>query len=65
MLRNGYRLKKGTWRAKFKSWCSTMWVGCQSRRFICLFWRETRQRILGPEISPYPEVGMGRGREGS
>ena len=39
-----------------------MWVGCQSRRFICLFWRETRQRILGPEISLYPEVG--RGREG-
>ena len=34
---------------------------CQSRRFICLFWRETRQRILGPEISPYP--GVGRGRE--
>ena len=44
--------------------CSTMWVGCQSRRFICLFWRETRQRILGPEISPYPEVGRGREREG-
>ena len=43
--------------------CSTMWVGCQSRRFICLFWRETRQRILGPEISPYPEVGRGRERE--
>ena len=40
-----------------------MWVGCQSRRFICLFWRETRQRILGPEISPYPEVGRGRERE--
>ena len=39
-----------------------MWVGCQSRRFICLFWRETRQRILGPEISPYPEVGRGRER---
>ena len=36
-----------------------MWVGCQSRRFLCLFWRETRQRILGPEISPYPEVGRG------
>ena len=43
--------------------CSTMWVGCQSRRFLCLFWRETRQRILGPEISPYPEVGRGRERE--
>ena len=40
-----------------------MWVGCQSRRFICLFWRKTRQRILGPEISPYPEVGRGRERE--
>ena len=36
-----------------------MWVGCQSRRFNCLFWRETRQRILGHEISPYPEVGRG------
>ena len=40
--------------------CSTMWVGCQSRWFLCLFWRETRQRILGPEISPYPEVVRGR-----
>ena len=40
-----------------------MWVGCQSRWFLCLFWRETRQRILGPEISPYPEVGRGRERE--
>ena len=40
--------------------CSTMGVGCQSRRFNCLFWRETRQRILGPEISPYPEVVRGR-----
>ena len=39
--------------------CSTMWVGRQSRRFLCLFWRETRQRILGHEISPYPEVGRG------
>ena len=39
--------------------CSTMWVGCQSRRFNCLFWRETRQRILGHEISPYPEVVRG------
>ena len=36
-----------------------MWVGCQSRRFNCLFWRETRQRILGHEISPYPEVVRG------
>ena len=42
------------------SCCSTMWVGRQSRRFLCLFWRETRQRILGHEISPYPEVGRGR-----
>ena len=25
-----------------------------------LFWRETRQRILGHEISPYPEVVRGR-----
>ena len=39
--------------------CSTMGVGCQSRRFNCLFWRETRQRILGHEISPYPEVVRG------
>ena len=43
--------------------CSTMWVGRQRRRFLCLFWRETRQRILGHEISPYPEVGRGRERE--
>ena len=40
--------------------CSTMWLGCQSRRFNCLFWREIRQRILGHEISPYPEVVRGR-----
>ena len=40
--------------------CSTIWVARQSRRFLCLFWRETRQRILGPEISPYPEVVRGR-----
>ena len=40
-----------------------MWVGCQSRQFLCLFWRETRQRILGPEISPYLKVGRGRERE--
>ena len=39
-----------------------MWLGCQSSRFNCLFWRETRQRILGHEISPYPEVGRGRER---
>ena len=39
--------------------CSTMGVGCQSRRFNCLFWRETRQRILGHEISPYTEVVRG------
>ena len=37
-----------------------MWLGCQSRRFNCLFWRETRQRILGHEISLYPEVVRGR-----
>ena len=35
----------------------------QSRRFLCLFWRETKQRILGPEISPYLEVVRGRERE--
>ena len=40
-----------------------MGVGCQSRRFNCLFWRETRQRILGHEISPYPEVVRGGERE--
>ena len=34
-------------------------MGGQSRRFFCLFWRETRQRIFGPEISPYPEVVRG------
>ena len=38
---------------------STIWVSRQGRRFLCLFWRETRQRILGPEISPYPEVVRG------
>ena len=37
--------------------------GPPSRRFLCLFWRETRQRIFGPEISPYPEVVRGRERE--
>ena len=40
--------------------CGTIWVSRQGRRFLCLFWRETRQRILGPEISPYPEVVRGR-----
>ena len=40
-----------------------MGVGCQSRRFNCLFWRETRQRILGHEISPYPKVVRGGERE--
>ena len=34
-------------------------MGGPSRRFLCLFWRETRQRIFGPEISPYPEVVRG------
>ena len=29
-------------------------------RQTSLFWRETRQRILGHEISPYPEVVRGR-----
>ena len=37
--------------------------GPPSRRFLCLFWRETRQRIFGPEISPYPEVVRGHERE--
>ena len=51
----------GWWKQSFRLrlWCSTMWVGCQSRQFNCLFWRETRQRILGHEISPYPEVVRG------
>ncbi len=34
--------------------------GPPGRRYLCLFWRETRQRIFGPEISPYPEVVTGR-----
>ena len=34
--------------------------GPLNRQFLCLFWRETRQRIFGPEISPYPEVVRGR-----
>ena len=50
-------LKNGL--VSYLSGCSTMGVGCQSRRFNCLFWRETRQRILGHEISPYPEVVRG------
>ena len=29
-------------------------------KLTSLFWRETRQRILGHEISPYPEVVRGR-----
>ena len=37
--------------------------GPPSRRFLCLFWCETRQRIFGPEISPYPEVVRRRERE--
>ena len=37
--------------------------GPPSRRFLCLFWRETRQRVFGPEISPYPEVVRGHERE--
>ena len=37
--------------------------GPPSRRFLCLFRRETRQRIFGPEISPYPEVVRGHERE--
>ena len=38
-------------------------MGGPSRRFLSLFRRETRQRIFGPEISPYPEVVRGRERE--
>ena len=38
-------------------------MGGPSRRFLCLFWRETRQSIFGPETSPYPEVVRGRERE--
>ena len=56
-------VSSGCNQSSFLFFCSTMWVGCQSRRFICLFWCETRQRILEPEISPYPEVGRGRERE--
>ena len=39
--------------------CSTMWVGCQSRRFNCLFWRETRQRILGQKNLAVSGSGKG------
>ena len=44
-------IKSGTQNLKTESlvyWieCSTIWVACQSRRFLCLFWRETRQRNL-------------------
>ena len=38
-------------------------LGGPSRRFLCLFWRETRQGIFGSEISPYPEVVRGHERE--
>ncbi len=38
-------------------------MGGLSRRFLYLFRRETRQRIFGPEISPYPEMVRGRERE--
>ena len=38
-------------------------MGGPSRRFLCLFWRETRQRIFGPEISLYLEVVKGSKRE--
>ena len=55
LAHQGLNLKENEKRDK----CSTMGVGCQSRRFNCLFWRETRQRILGHEISPYPEVVRG------
>ena len=34
-------------------------MGGPPKQTIPLFWRETRQRILGPEISPYPEVVRG------
>ena len=34
--------------------------GPPSRRFLCLFWRETRQRVFGLEISACPEVVTGR-----
>ena len=34
--------------------------GLPSRRFLCLFWRETRQRVFGLEISAWPEEVTGR-----
>ena len=37
--------------------------GSPSRRSLCLCWRETKQRVFGPEISTYPEVVRGRERE--
>ena len=36
-----------------------MWLGCQSRRFNCLFWRETRQRILGQKNLAVSGSGKG------
>ena len=35
-------------------------MGGLSRRFLCLVSSRNRQRIFGPEISPYPEVVRGR-----
>ena len=37
--------------------------GSPSRQFLCLFWRETRQRVFGSEISRYPEMVRGREEE--
>ena len=34
--------------------------GPPSRRFLCLFWRETRQRVFGLEILAWPEEVTGR-----
>ena len=34
--------------------------GPPNRRFLCLFWRETRQRGFGLEISAWPEEVTGR-----
>ena len=34
--------------------------GPPSRRFLCLFWRETRQRVFGLKISASPEEVTGR-----
>ena len=36
-----------------------MWLGCQNRRFNCLFWRETRQRILGQKNLAVSGSGKG------